>query len=49
MNEPTEAGSQHRVLRLCECGCGQRTALATRNDARRGLVKGEPRGDERDA
>lgn len=26
----------------CECGCGQRTALATANDSRRGNVKGQP-------
>lgn len=26
---------------LCECGCGQRTAIAPANDARRGHVKGE--------
>lgn len=28
---------------LCECGCGQRTELATRTDRRRGLVAGQPR------
>jgi hypothetical protein len=26
----------------CRCGCGQKTSIATRNEARRGHVKGEP-------
>lgn len=28
---------------LCECGCGQRTSIATQNDIARGAVKGQPR------
>ncbi len=27
---------------LCECGCGQHTRLAYRNDKERGWIKGEP-------
>ncbi len=27
---------------LCECGCGESTALATRTDARRRVIKGQP-------
>lgn len=27
---------------LCGCSCGQRTAIATRSDVARGLVKGQP-------
>lgn len=27
---------------LCECGCGQKTSLASQTDRRRGYVKGEP-------
>lgn len=30
------------VLGLCRCGCGERTNIATRNEARRGHVKGLP-------
>ena len=30
------------TVKLCECGCGQPTPLATRNRAERGWVKGEP-------
>lgn len=26
----------------CECGCGQPTSIAPRNDIRRGYVKGQP-------
>jgi hypothetical protein len=26
---------------LCECGCGQRTAIAPKNDSRKGIVKGQ--------
>lgn len=29
-------------MKLCECGCGQKTNLATRTDKKRGLVKGQP-------
>lgn len=28
---------------LCECGCGQKTTIASRTDKSRGAVKGEPR------
>ena len=28
---------------LCECGCGQKTTIASRTNADRGAVKGEPR------
>jgi hypothetical protein len=28
--------------RLCECGCGQPTKIATKSDSRTGAVKGEP-------
>lgn len=28
---------------LCECGCGQFTSIAIRNDKRRGVTKGQPR------
>lgn len=28
---------------LCQCGCGQPTKIATVNDARRGLRKGQPK------
>lgn len=28
---------------LCQCGCGQRTALAPQNHRAKGLVKGQPR------
>jgi len=27
---------------LCECGCGQRTGIAMKTDARRGWAKGKP-------
>lgn len=27
---------------LCQCGCGQRTSIATTSNATRGLVRGEP-------
>ena len=27
---------------FCQCGCGNKTALATRTDVRRGHVKGQP-------
>lgn len=27
---------------LCECGCGQKTSLATQTNRRRGYVKGKP-------
>ena len=27
---------------LCQCGCGERTRVATQNDRRRGHVKGQP-------
>lgn len=29
-------------MKLCECGCGQETPIATRNEYRRGHVKGQP-------
>lgn len=29
-------------VKLCECGCGQPTAIATGNRANRGYIKGEP-------
>jgi hypothetical protein len=28
---------------LCECGCGQATTVATKNDRRNGSVRGQPR------
>jgi hypothetical protein len=28
---------------LCHCGCGERTALARKNDSGRGYIKGEPK------
>lgn len=30
-------------IKLCECGCGQPTPIATRSDARKGAIKGLPR------
>jgi hypothetical protein len=29
-------------MKLCECGCGQTTGIATRNNVAKGHVKGEP-------
>jgi hypothetical protein len=29
-------------MKLCECGCGQPTAIATKNNVAKGHVKGEP-------
>jgi hypothetical protein len=29
-------------VKLCECGCGQPTAIAKRTDSRKGWVKGQP-------
>lgn len=29
-------------MKLCECGCGKPTNLATKTDSKRGYVKGEP-------
>lgn len=33
---------QDTAAGLCECGCGQRTPLATHTNRRRGYVKGQP-------
>jgi hypothetical protein len=30
------------AVKLCDCGCGQRAAIATMTDTRRGYVKGQP-------
>lgn len=29
-------------MKLCECGCGQPTSIAPRDDKRRGQIKGQP-------
>jgi hypothetical protein len=31
------------ALGLCQCGCGEKTAIASRSDARQRLVKGQPK------
>lgn len=44
MNDHTTHDSSDEIpYGYCHCGCGQKTTIATRSDARRGAVKGEPR------
>lgn len=31
-----------KLLKLCECGCGQETKLASKTSSKRGWVKGQP-------
>lgn len=33
---------QDSTVKLCDCGCGRPTSLATRDDCRRGNIKGQP-------
>jgi hypothetical protein len=43
MSEPHFTLTGDPPVKLCECGCGQITSLATRNDPTRGYIKGKPR------
>ncbi len=37
------SGAKPVPLGYCQCGCGQKTALATRSEPSKGYVIGEPR------